>query len=96
MSSSIRALGFKPPDAKWEMMKAVWDACSEAEVEPPDEVDNFFCGEPPDEEGVRVEEHMLKVCGAIKQFRAEMMDGFDIHVDKIPKDVKIIRIYNSY
>jgi len=33
-------------------MKAVYDACEKAEVDPPDEVINFFNGEEPDSRGV--------------------------------------------
>lgn len=54
MSMSTSVVGFRPPDAKWKKMKAIYDACDEAGVSIPDEVDSFFNGEPPDDAGVRV------------------------------------------
>jgi hypothetical protein len=77
-------------------MKAAWDACRAAGVDPPETVEDYFNGEPPDEAGVEVGEEDLKILGAITKYDAEMYDGFEVHVDKLPKDVKIIRFYNSY
>jgi len=48
-------IGFRPPDAKWKKMKEVHDACIAANVEIPEEVDEFFNWEPPDPRGVKVE-----------------------------------------
>ena len=89
-------VGFKPPDAKWKKMKAVWDACLEADTPTPPEVDDFFEHEYPDALGVSVKEEKLRKNGAVKSFNAEMQDGYEIFIDKLPKDVKVIRVYNSY
>lgn len=96
MSMSTHAIGFKPPDAKWKKMKKAWDACNEAGVDPPKEVDDFFDGESPDDSGVEVSEDTLEKCGALSEFKGDMVDGWEIHIDKLPKDVKIVRVYNSY
>lgn len=95
-ADDMAACGFKPPDARWETMKAVWDACKAADIEVPDEVSTFFGGKEPDLAGVQVSQTDLLDCGAIidwydKEFAQE---GVDIIVDQIPADVKIIRIYN--
>ena len=35
MSMSTHVVGFHPPDEKWKEMKAAWDACMAANVNPP-------------------------------------------------------------
>ena len=42
MGMSTHVVGFKPANAKWLNMKAIWDACQEAEIAVPDEVGDFF------------------------------------------------------
>ena len=96
MSMSTHVIGFKPPDDIWKKMKAVWESCQEAGVEPPEKVSIFFDYEPPDEAGVEISERDLEKAGAIREYREEMRDGYEILIDKLPKDVKIIRVYNSY
>lgn len=93
---NIHVCGFKPPDEKWTKMKAVWDACKDAGVDPPKDVSAFFNHEEPDPAGVEIDEKALKKCGAAVDFEGDMQEGFDIHVDKLPKDVKIVRVYASY
>jgi hypothetical protein len=46
MSMSMHVIGFVPPDGTWAQMKAIWDACQAAGVSLPDEVEDFFGGEP--------------------------------------------------
>lgn len=93
MSMSSHVVGFKPPDAKWKKMKKVYDACQEAGTDLPDDVDKFFNGEPPDDAGVEVD---LEDHACCKPYGGDSSDGFDIDVTKLPKDVTIIRFYNSY
>lgn len=81
---------------------AVRDVCRDAGVSLPRETAAYF-GD--DSEGVdadawgdsEIEERLQTSLGpcATKWF-GEMKDGFEIDVDLIPKDVKTIRIYNSY
>ena len=94
MSMSIHCIGFKPADDKWKKMKAVWDACHEARVKLPDEVDNFFEFDQPDEAGVRVDEETLVDCGALSDWEDEDANGFELDVSKLPEDVTIIRVYS--
>ena len=96
MSMSIHCIGFKPVDDKWKKMKAVWDACYEAGVKLPDEVDNFFEFDQPDEVGVRVSEEILVDCGALSDWEDEDANGFELDVLNLPEDVTIIRFYNSF
>lgn len=93
MSMSTSVVGFKPPDEKWKAMKAVYDACIAGKVRVPDEVQKFFnwCG--PTEAGVVVE--LLKT-DCVKAHHTDSESGFDVDVTKLPKDVTLVRFYNSW
>lgn len=89
MSMSTHVVGFKPPDDKWKKMKAVWDACQEAQASLPEEVVDFFDGSDPDPAGVEVK---IKA----REWSDDSSEGYEIDVDAIPKGVKVIRFYNSF
>jgi hypothetical protein len=89
MSMSIHIVGFIPPDDEWRKMKAVWDACSKAKVEPPKKVLDYFNDEYPDPEGVEVDVPH-------EAYRIDGREGFTVHLDKVPKHVKVIRVFNSW
>ena len=91
MSMSTGVVGFHPPDEKWLKMKAIWDSCAEAGINPPNEVQEFFDWGTPEEQGVEVN---LDDCA--EEYTSDMQSGFEIEVDKIPKNVKVIRFYNSW
>lgn len=91
MSMSTHIKGFRPPNEKWRKMKAVWDACSKAGTSIPVDVLNFFNGESPDERGQDV-----NIKEAISDYTDDMKDGYEIDITKLPEDVTIIRVYNSY
>lgn len=93
MSMSTHVVGFAPPDEKWQKMKAVWDACAAAKIPVPDEVDRFFNFNVPDSSGVEIELENLE---CVSEYRAEMVDGFQIDLSKLPPNVKFIRFFNSY
>lgn len=93
MSMSINVVGFKPANQKWEEMSEVWNACNFAGVAVPKEVDEFFNGCELDAAGVKVELEGTPCC---EVYSPEMKDGFEIDVTKLPKDVTIIRFWNSY
>ena len=93
MSMSTYVKGFRPPDKKWKEMKAVWDACEKADIEKPDEVLEFFGHDEPDDSGVEVN---LEKDACCKEFDCDGHSGFEIEVSKLPKDIKIVRFYNSW
>lgn len=88
---STHVTGFRPPDAKFQRMKAIWDACAQERIAPPADVEDFFKGESPDPAGVVVD-----IRSAVKEFNADMQDGYEIDITKLPHDVKVIRVFNSY
>ena len=86
---STHVVGFIPPDETWQKMLAVWDACSKAGVRPPGEVEKFFGDSDPKGIGRQVEiPH--------REYSAKMVSGVEVEIDKLPKEVKFIRFYNSY
>ena len=91
MSTSVQ--GFKPPDAKWEAMKKVYDACTAADVTVPPEVWAFFDDEAPDETGVLVELDGEPCC---REFSDDGKSGFEVDVTLLPKDVRYVRFTNSW
>lgn len=96
MGMSTHVTGFKPPDEAWRRMKAVWDACAAANLTVPTAVERFFEGEDPDDEGVEVDQDALIEAGAVRKWSDYAAEGFEIVVDKIPPDVKVIRVYNAW
>jgi len=95
MSMSTNVIGFAPPDDDWRKMKAVWDACTMAKLPIPPEVDKFFNGEEPDDVGVKIPLR-YPMHESVREYSADMREGFDIDLSKLPKQVKILRFYNSF
>jgi len=87
---STNVVGFIPPDDNWKKMKKIWDTCKEMNIEPPIEVLDFFDGSQPDDNG-------KEVGLPIDKWNDDMSrSGFELEIDKIPENVKIIRFYNSW
>lgn len=94
MSTHVKA--FKPPDEKWQQMKAVWDACKTAGVELPREVGRYFEDTDPDPVGVEIDESTLVNVGALDAWGDDQREGVQIDVTRLPKDVTVVRFYNSW
>jgi hypothetical protein len=93
MSMSTHIVGFKPPDEKWKAMKAIWEACERGHVPLPREVIDFFAGNPPDDAGVEVP---LDKHACVSPHKSEGQNGYEVDVTALPKDVTIIRFFNSW
>lgn len=93
MSMYSYVIGFKPVDEKWKQMKAVYDACVAAKTSIPQEVMEFFDHEAPDDSGVKVDGDKMS---GVTKYSADMQDGFEVDIRKLPPDVTIIRFVNSY
>lgn len=90
---STHVVGIRSPDAKWKQMKAVWDACQVAGVSPPDEVLEFFDHTTPDPAGIQVE---LEGNPCVRAYSDNMREGFEVDIAKLPKNVTVVRVYNSW
>ena len=89
---STHVLGIKPPDDRWKAMKACYDACRAADVGVPVEVLRFFGNEPPDDRGVVVD---LEAADGVHVYGADMAWGYEVELEKLSPDIKILRFYNS-
>jgi hypothetical protein len=89
---STHVVGFIPPDDKWRQMKAVYEACSKAQVVVPMEVRDFFNGEAPgNKPGMEV-----LLGDAAKQWHDDYRQGIEVNLKKLPPDVTILRFYNTW
>lgn len=93
MSTSMNVVGFRPPDETWKKMKEAWDACARAGVEPPKPVLQFFENIAPDPAGVEVR---IEGFPAVKSYSADMREGYEVDVTRLPPGVTIVRFFNSY
>lgn len=89
MSMSTHVVGFRPPDDKYQRMRAVYEACTAAGTSTPREVLEFFEGEEPSENGTIVE---------IKSYpyKGDMCEGLEVDITDLPRGVKVIRFYNAW
>jgi hypothetical protein len=93
MSSSMRVIGFVPPDAQWQKMADVWFACTAADIAVPAEVDAFFEEGPPDPHGMEIDlTHKAREWEPPPGWPAH---GMEIDVAKIPQKAKVVRFYVS-
>lgn len=86
--------GIKPANEKFKQMKAIWDMCDKADIKVPEEVGDFFGWEEPSQYGVVVSQNELG--DAIEELKEEYTDGYLVYLDRLPKDVKVLKFYNSY
>lgn len=89
MSMSTYVVGVIPANEKFDAMKEIWDLCEAQDIIAPEEVLDFFNGETPDEAGIVKQIQSTEYSG-------EMEAGLEVDITKLPKDVTIIRFYNSY
>lgn len=89
MGMSTHVTGFVPPDDRWQQMKAVYDSCTAAGIDPPTEVERFFDGQAPDPSGQEVDiPH--------RDWQDDHRQGIEIKTEDIPENVRSIRFYNSW
>lgn len=96
MSMSTHVVGFRPPDEKFRKMRAAWNACKAAKVDVPADVWKFFDETAPDEAGVRINLRDKKYADAVYEYHEEDGSGFEIDLEKLPKDIRVIRVVNSW
>lgn len=103
MGMSTHISGLKPIDDDWRKMKAVYDACEAAGIDIPHEVDEFFDCREPDEKGVHVDlpfnnydNNDSKNHPAISKGSDSSSEWWDVEINSIPPDVKIIRFLHSW
>lgn len=92
MSLSTHVVGYRPADETWNKMRTIWITCVAAGVDIPGKVLDFFDHEPPgDKPGAEV-----KIDKAVKPYKSDFAEGFEVSLAALPKDVNVIRFYNSH
>ena len=90
---SMHVIGYMPADEQWNKMKAAWDACTAAAVDPPKEVFAFFDYTPPgDAPGKEVK---IDGVGA-REWKDQSREGYEVDVTALPKGVRFVRFYCSW
>lgn len=89
MSAILVVECFKQPSEKFKKMKAVYDACLEADIAVPEKVADYFYDRVCDDIG---EEIPIPTT----EWKADMKEGYEIRVEDIPCDAEVIRVYMSY
>lgn len=90
---STHVVGFRPPDEKWKKMYTVYQACQAADTSIPEAVHKFFGYETPDESGVSVNLERHECCA---EYKADMINGYEIDISKLPENITKIRVYNNW
>lgn len=93
MGMSTHVIGFRPPDKQYKEYQKIYEACTKAKISVPKEVSDFFDGYEPDDEGFEVD---LEDEECVSEWNDEYRSGFEIDISLLPKDMKIIRVYNSW
>jgi hypothetical protein len=94
MGMTTHIVGYRSADDKWEKMKTIYNLCEEALIEVPEEVYQFFdYKRPGDKPGMEVE---IEDHESVSEWSDVGKSGYEIDVELLPKDVKVIRVYNSW
>lgn len=92
MGMSTHVVGFRLANEQWKKMKAVWDACKDADVDVPAYVEAFFDGEDPaDAPGMEV-----SLGDAVTKWGDDYRSGVEVDVTKLPAGLTILRFYDSW
>ena len=91
MSMSTHVIGLVPVNEKWEEMAAVFYACEKAGIDVPKEVNEFFDYQRPDSTGVEID-----IKDAVTEWKDDMRQGYEVNIAILPKNVTVVRFYNSW
>ena len=95
MSISINLVGYRKADETFHRMKAVYDACKKAKIDPPQSVEKYFGYDSPTQYGNQIALKPDETPG-ITSYNENECDGFDVDLDKLPPEIRVLRFYNSY
>ncbi len=98
MSTSIVAV--RDLRETFDKMWAAKEACEEAGIDYPEELKKYFgsnieydCKDSAEQEMLT---YSLSGEPGVVQWGAEMQEGYEVDLRKLPKDVKIIRFFNAF
>jgi hypothetical protein len=90
----LRVVGIVKPDEQYKKNLKAWEALTEAGIEIPEQLLEYFNDEEPDGKGI-----IIPLKGILKDFKGTYLEGFDINISELVKNfpqVQIIRIYNDF
>lgn len=93
MGTELLISFFKDKSPKWYQFKEVWDTCGKAEIEPPEEVIEFFGADYPDDENTPGE--LALVGNAPTRFEGENEYGYIIDLKSLPNEIRFVKVYIS-
>lgn len=103
MSTNQHVYGIIKPDEKHKKIMAVVKSCYDAEIELPREVNNYFRNSDLFECSAEyiLEEAKYGILkdipqDAIENYSADMCEGIDVDLEKLPSGIHKIRFYTSY
>jgi hypothetical protein len=96
MGMSINIVGIIPVDEKYKEMELIFNTCKKNKIAIPNEVVDFFNGEHPDPKGTIVELLNYESTYICTDWSSSSSTGYEIKVEDIPENIKIIRFYNSW
>lgn len=91
MGMSTYAKAIIVPDEKYHKMYAVWEACDNAGIDPPEEVSDFFNYEPPNPNGMEVDIDAEKSSDSDR-----CADYYDVNIDDLPEGTTVVRFVISF
>lgn len=87
---SMHVVGIREPDEQWLKVKAVWDACAAAQIDPPAVVKEFFGSNGPNANGIETDLKAFAI-----DWSAATSVGVELVLDQLPKDITKVRFYLS-
>lgn len=95
MGMSTHVKGYVSPENEtYQKHLKVFRACLEAGISLPDETAQYFGQGKHPYEGMEISKLETKV--PVHQYSEDMLEGYEIIVSEIPKDVHKIRFYNAW
>lgn len=88
MGMNIGAYGIKPKTKEYEQKLQIYNLCKEQKVEIPEEIINFFDGDPC-KEGILVK--LDDIEGALEYPEEDDCEIIQVDISKLPKEIKKIR-----
>ena len=90
MGINTYVIGFALSDEKYQKMKQIWENCIEMNISIPDEVDDFFNYEEPNEDGIEIEIPNQEWSDG------DMSTGIEVNIKNILEIIEKIRFVNSW
>lgn len=85
---TLHIVGVREPDAQWELMKAVFDACVAARVDLPQVVATFFGSAGPDTSGM-----LTDLTDQVAGYTGMDSSGVELELNKLPVGITKLRVY---